>query len=185
MTRRLAWLLVPLLLGLGPGTGPGVLAAPESVREYELKAAYVYNFAKFTRWPGAGESGVPSPIVIGVLGNERVAEAIAALTRGRTVSGSAIEVKAFGANDIPATLHIVYIGESQDGSLPRLAPVLFQPGRLTIGETEAFTQHGGIIRLFVEADRLRFEIDNAHAQKAGLTLSSQLLMLARKVTNAN
>jgi hypothetical protein len=167
--------LLPLLLCFGPE----VLAGPESAREYELKAAYIYNFAKFTRWPGAGESGVPNPLVIGVLGNERVADSIAALTRGRTIAGSAIEVKSFGPHDIPANLHIVYVGDSP------LTPELFQAGRLTIGETEAFTQNGGIIRLFVESDRLRFEIDNGHAQKAGLTLSSQLLMLARKVTSAN
>jgi hypothetical protein len=181
VTRRLALLFLPLLLGLAPGMGSHVLAAPESAREPALKAAYVYNFAKFTRWPGAGESGAPNPLVIGVLGNERVAAAITALTRGRTVGGSTIEVKSFGPHDVPATLHIVYVGESEDESLQRLAPTLFQSGRLTIGETEAFSQHGGLIRLFVEADRLRFEIDNTHAQKAGLTLSSQLLMLARKV----
>jgi hypothetical protein len=181
MIRRFSLLFVPLLLGFGAGVGPDALAGAASVREDELKAAYVYNFAKFARWPGTGDSGVPNPLVIGVLGDERVAEAIIALTRGRTVGGSVIEVKSFGANDVPATLHIIYVGDSQDEALHRLAGTLFQSGRLTIGGTERFTQHGGIIRLFVEADRLRFEIDNSHAQKAGLTLSSQLLMLARKV----
>ena len=181
MIRRFPLLFVPLLLGFAASAGPEAVAGPASAREDELKAAYVYNFAKFARWPGTGDAGVPNPLVIGVLGDERVAEAIIALTRGRTVGGSVIEVKSFGANDVPATLHIIYIGDSQDEALHRLAGTLFQSGRLTIGETESFTQHGGIIRLFVEVDRLRFEIDNSHAQKAGLTLSSQLLMLARKV----
>ena len=179
--RKLSLLLLWLLPGLAPGAGPETLAGPASAREYQLKAAYIYNFAKFTRWSAAGEGGVPNPLVIGVLGDERIAASISALTRDRTVGGSPIEVKSFGSTDIPANLHIVYVGASQDGSLRQLAPVLFQPGRLTIGETEAFTQNGGIIRLFVESDRLRFEIDNGQAQKAGLTLSSQLLMLARKV----
>jgi hypothetical protein len=181
MIRRFSLLLAPLLLSFGTGAVSEALAGPGSAREDELKAAYVYNFAKFTRWPGAGDAGVPNPLVIGVLGDERVAQSIAALARGRTVGGSAIEVRSFGPNDVPTTLHIVYVGDSQDESMHRLASMLFQPGRLTIGETESFTQHGGIIRLFVESDRLRFEIDNSHAQKAGLTLSSQLLMLARKV----
>lgn len=171
MTRRLSLLFLPLLLCFGPAA----LAGSEAAREYELKAAYIYNFAKFTRWSAAGDSGVPNPLVIGVLGNERVAESIAALTRGRTIAGSPIEVKSFGPHDIPAYLNIVYVGDSQGESLRELA----QPGRLTIGE------NGGIIHLFVETDRLRFDIDNAQAQKAGLTLSSQLLMLARKVTSAN
>lgn len=162
-----------------------VLAIPGSAREDELKAAYLYNFAKFTRWAGAGDTGVPNPLVIGILGDERVAESLAALTRGRAVGGSTIEVRSFSAESIPANLHIVYVAASQDGLLRQIAPSLFQAGRLTIGETESFTQNGGIIRLFVESDRLQFEIDNRQAQKAGLTLSSQLLMLARKPTGTN
>lgn len=174
MRRR--WFLL-LLFSL---LGSEVLADPGSAREDELKAAYLYNFAKFTRWPGAGD--VPNPLVIGVLGDERVADSISALTRGRTVGGSTIQVKSFSADAIPAYLHIVYVAASQDDSLRRLAPSLFQPGRLTVGETEAFMQNGGIIRLFIESDRLQFEIDIRQAQKAGLTLSSQLLMLARKAS---
>lgn len=153
--------------------GGKLLARPGSAREEELKAAYIYNFAKFTRWPS-----VPNPLVIGVLGDQRVADSIAVLTRGRAVGGSPIEVRSVSANAIPGDLQILYVAGSQDAAL---TPALFQPGRLTIGETETFTQNGGIIRLFVESDRLRFEIDNHQAQKAGLTLSSQLLMLARKV----
>lgn len=156
-----------------------------SAREYELKAAYIYNFAKFTRWPTSGDAGVPNPLVIGVIGDERIAHSLSVLTKGRTVSGSTVEVKAFGPESIPANLQIVYIAASEDDSLRQLAPALFKPGRLTIGETDPFLQNGGIIRLFVDSNRLQFEIDNGHAQKAGLTLSSQLLMLARKVSTAN
>lgn len=171
-----------LLLLLFAFLGSEVLADTGSVREDELRAAYIYNFAKFARWAGTGDAGVPNPLVIGVLGDQRVADSLTALTRGRTISGSPIEVKSFDANNVPTTLHILYVSASQDASL---TASLFRPGRLTVGETEGFTQNGGIIRLFVESDRLRFEIDNGHAQKAGLALSSQLLMLARKVTSAN
>lgn len=170
MRRRIVLLLLFSL-------GSEVLAGARSVPEHELKAAYIYNFAKFTRWPGTGESGVPNPLVIGVLGDERIAESIATLTHGRTVGGSPIEVKSVDRNAIPANLQILYVDASEDA-----LPSLFQPGRLTIGETEHF---GGIIRLFVESDRLQFEIDNRQAQRAGLTLSSQLLMLARKSAGAH
>jgi hypothetical protein len=181
--RRFLLLSLLLLLCLVPGLGADALADVASANEYELKAAYIYNFAKFTRWAAAGKTGVPNPLVIGVLDDERVAQALIALTRGRTVAGSPIEVRAFGADAIPAGLQILYVDAAQDAQ--ELAPSLFQKGRLTIGETEDFTRSGGIIRLFVESDRLQFEIDNGHAQKAGLTLSSQLLMLARKVTSAH
>lgn len=156
-------------------------AEPAAVKDYELRAAYIYNFAKFTRWSSAGSTGVPDPLVIGVLGDSRVAESLAALTRDRRISGSAIEVRALGPDSIASDVRIVYVPASQDNALKKLAPALFLPERLTIGDSEQFSERGGIIRLVVQADRLQFEIDNGRAQKAGITLSSQLLMLARRV----
>jgi hypothetical protein len=160
------------------GTSP---LAATSVREYELKAAYIYNFAKFTRWESAGAAGIPNPLIIGVLGDERLADSLAALTRGRNVGGSPVIVKSLAPDEIPPEASIVYVAPSQDAALGNLAPTLFRAGRLTIGESDRFRDSGGIIFLVVQDARLQFEIDNARAQRAGLALSSQLLALARKV----
>ena len=169
-----------VLLGLLlSATMPPAEAAP--VKEYELKAAYIFNFAKFARWSTAGSSGVPNPLVIGVLGDERVASSLAALTRDRNISGSPIEVKLLNPNSIPSDLGILFVAASQDAVLSKLAPALFRPGRLTIGESDLFREGGGIINLVVQGDRLQFEIGNSRAQNAGVTLSSQLLALARRV----
>src|SRR5215212_3292281 len=62
-------------------------AESESVREYDLKAAYLYNFAKFTSWPDSTFTAPQSPMVVGVLGNQRLISALETVTRGRLVGG--------------------------------------------------------------------------------------------------
>jgi YfiR/HmsC-like len=170
--------LVPFALLLG---GTTVDAQMASAKEHELKAAYIYNFAKFARWSSAGATGVPNPLVIGVLGDPRVALSLTALTRNHTISGSVIEVRVLEPGSVSSDVRIAYIAASQDDAIREHAPQLFVPNRLTVGESELFRDSGGIIRLVVQGERLQFEIDNSRAQKSGITLSSQLLMLARQV----
>jgi hypothetical protein len=177
--RLLALLtFVPFALLLG---GTAVDAQMSSAKDYELKAAYLYNFAKFAHWSSAGATGVPSPLVIGVLGDSRVALSLSALTRNHTISGSVIEVRVLEPDSVASDVRIAYIAASQDDAIRHLAPQLFAPDRLTVGESDLFHDSGGIIRLVVQGQRLQFEIDNSRAQKSGITLSSQLLMLARHV----
>jgi hypothetical protein len=176
LLQRLGLALAVLLSSATP-----LHAEPSAVKDYELKAAYIFNFAKFARWSSAGSTGVPNPLVIGVLGDSRVAASLAALTSGRNISGSGIEVRVLEPGAIAPDVRLLYVAASEDAVLPKLASQLFLPERLTIGESDQFRENGGIIRLVVQADRLQFEIDNSRAQKAGVTLSSQLLMLARRV----
>jgi hypothetical protein len=155
-----------------------------SAREYDLKAAYIYNFAKFTEWPRGSFSDAMSPLVIGVVGDDRVAASLTTLTRGRAVNGHPIEVKPLASPSVPPNVRILFVSGSQDAALSKLTGALQTGGLLTVGESEAFTKAGGMIRLLVDSNRLQFEIDNERAEKGGLTLSSQLLMLARKVHKA-
>jgi hypothetical protein len=177
--RLLALLtFVPFALLLG---GTAVDAQMSSAKDYELKAAYLYNFAKFAHWSSAGATGVPNPLVIGVLGDSRVALSLSALTRNHTISGSVIEVRVLEQGPIAPEVRLAYIAGSADDAVRKLAPELFVRDRLTVGESDLFSERGGIIRLVVQGERLQFEIDNGRAQKSGITLSSQLLALARHV----
>jgi hypothetical protein len=159
-----------------------IAAAAEapSVKEHELKAAYIYNFAKFTTWPATSFSGPAAPLVVGIAGNERVATALANQVRSRTVNGHSIEVRSLAANQGVADLHILYAAD--DASLASLQRAFTTPGLLTIGETERFAARGGMIRFVIDGNHLQFEINSAAAKRADLSLSSQLLMLARAVS---
>jgi hypothetical protein len=151
-----------------------------SAKEHELKAAYIYNFAKFTTWPSASFATPDAKLVVGIVGSEQVAAALASQVKSRTVSGHSIEVRSLAANQNIADLHILYT--ANDVSLVSLRQAFVTPGLLTIGDTERFAADGGIIRFVILEDHLQFEINSGAAKRADLTLSSQLLMLARTVT---
>ena len=158
-----------------------VSAEPESVREYDLKAAYLYNFIKFASWPDGSFIAPQSPLVVGVLGNERLIAALEAVTRGRLVNGRAVTVKSWSPQLGTTGLHVLYVDSAYELQLSKLSSAFAARGLLTVGETDAFVAAGGGIRLIVEGDRLQFEISTAATERAGLVLSSQLLMLARTV----
>jgi hypothetical protein len=151
------------------------------VKDSDLKAAYIYNFAKFAEWPPGSFSGDAASLVIGVLGNQAVASALERVVAGHTVNGHKVDVRAWSATASIAGIHVLYIDGSQDAHLDALTPALSTIGLLVIGESERFLSWGGTIRFVVAGDRLRFEVNTASAQRAGLTLSSQLLMLAKTV----
>jgi hypothetical protein len=153
----------------------------DSASEHDLKAAFVYNFAKFTTWPEGALASPSAPLVIGVLGDGQVAASLRSLTRNRLANGHPIEVRAIDPEAVPTDIRVLYISGTQDATLGKLAQSFLTPGLLTVGESDLFVQSGGMIRLLVDSGRLQFEIDAGLASKAGLTLSSQLLMLARQV----
>jgi hypothetical protein len=155
-------------------------AEAPAAKEHELKAAYIYNFAKFTTWPATSFSSPTAPLVVGIIGNEPVATALASQVKSRTVNGHSVEVRALAANQSIADLHILYAAD--DASLASLQQALATPGLLTIGETARFAARGGIIRFVIDRNHLQFEINSASAKRLDLSLSSQLLMLARTVS---
>jgi hypothetical protein len=156
-------------------------AEASSAKEYELKAAYIYNFTKFTRWPQGSFAADTAPLVIGIVGNDDVARVLQRLVEGRTASGREVRVLVRTADEGAQGLHVIYIDSSQEPQLDKLAAALASPGLMTVGESERFMTLGGMVRFVVEGDRLAFEISTAATQRAGLSLSSQLLMLARIV----
>jgi hypothetical protein len=172
-----------LLLALSQLVSPALARAEEvaTAREPALKAAFVFNFVKFTTWSDVPGANASAPIIIAVMGDEGVGESLVSLTRNRTVNGHPIEVRIIGSAPAPTDVSVLYVAASQDRSLKQISQAFGTPGLLTVGESDLFASSGGIIRLVRENDRIHFDIDAASAQKAGLALSSQLLMLARHV----
>jgi hypothetical protein len=156
-------------------------ADPPSLKEFELKAAYVYNFIKFTGWPNGAFADESAPIVVGVMADERTGAALMKLVKGHPVNHRDVIVRMLSRRDEFPALHVLYVDNTHEAALRSIAPLFAKPGLLTVGESEQFTELGGAIRLLVEGDRLQFEISAAAAQRVGLSLSSQLLMLAKSV----
>lgn len=174
--------LRPTILTLCIVAGLVSSAFAQRPTEYEVKAAFVYNFAKFTEWAPGAFAGDDAPIVIGVLGEDPFGAALGRTVRGKTVKGRRLAVRRFSkAGDGLRTCHILFVSASESGRLASVFKHLQGEPVLTVGEIEGFGEKGGMINFVLDQHRIRFEINPEVAERAGLKLSSRLLKLARIV----
>jgi len=172
-----------VLATITPGALPASESSPprEASLEYQIKAAFILNFAKFVEWPSISEKDPNLPLEILVLGTASIEDALLRTVRGQTVLGRQLSVREMsGADQVPAC-HILFISRSE---APRLDEILKQVRNrcvLTIGESAGFAEAGGVINFTTEDNKVRFEINPEAAEAAGLKISSKLLSLARIV----
>lgn len=149
--------------------------------EYEVKAAYIYNFAKFTQWPEEVWANRET-FRIGILGDDPFGTDLDDVVRGKSVKNLPIEVvRSDDAADMKDCL-IVFISESKSETLDRILDELAGANILTVGESDDHLESGGIIRLKLKNDKVRFDISATAAKEASLEISSKLLDLADQVT---
>jgi hypothetical protein len=173
--RRGGWLL---LIGLLFGGGEAARGADAEVsKEYQIKAAILYNFLKFVEWPRESFAEAASPIVIGVLGENPFGGELEKLVLGRKVNGRDIVVKRISSVAEASSVQLLFVTVFDDSA----RSILRTSGVLTVGESAQFAAGGGIINFTLVEDKVRFEINLAGGEQAGLKISSQLLKLATVV----
>lgn len=178
---RRNWLVGVLCLGLAIGSAAPVHGAEAAVSEYELKAAFLYNFTKFVDWPPRAFPVADGPIVIGIIGEDPFGTAIDALVRGEVVHDHALIVKRMPADGDLRNCQVLYISRSEKDHLPALMNQLKGSPVLTVSDMERFGEQGGIVNLVLENKAVKIEINSAAADRAGLQISAKLLRLARLV----
>lgn len=152
-----------------------VLAAPD---EAEIKAAFVYNFAKFVEWPSTVLAGSDSLQIC--IPDDKTLEGKLSLLQGREAQGHAIHIRAVSGADDLAGCNILFIGADSDGRTHLLRVVGGQPV-LTISDAPSFAEQGGMIGLFVEANHVQFAVNRTIAEQSGLKLSARMLQMAHIV----
>jgi hypothetical protein len=175
--------LIALLLGVsgvlfGPGHMPEALA--QAPREYEIKAAFIYNFIKFVEWPAQALPDTSPTITIGVLGRGPFGGALESLN-GKTVKGKRLVVRQLTGTREIGSVHVLFVSASERDSLDQIVSAARGANVLTVGEMAGFARSGGIINLTTQSNKIRFEINPEAAERAGLRISSQLLRLAKVV----
>lgn len=163
-----------LLLSL---SGQGAWA--QQVSEAAVKAGFVFNFIKFTQWPG-GRDGVAAPLRLCVPSPQPL-EGQLSLLSGRSVGSRVIDVRTSVAPGEWRHCDVLFLGENDAERLPTLQLRLANAPVLTLGDLPGFVENGGMIGLRVEASRVRFDVNLNSAQLSGLVLNSQMLKLAGKV----
>jgi hypothetical protein len=163
--------LAALLTGLLAGTSFAD-EARQVLDDRQAKAAFLFNLIKFVQWPAGGTA-----IVIGIAGDQALKESIDLVVRGRSVDGRAITTRSLGLAGDPGGCDIVFVAASAGRNATEML-TRQRAAPLTVGETAQFIREGGVIRLFVENRRVRFQISQKNAQAAGVKISSQLFGLA-------
>ncbi len=163
--------------GLALGGAARANAQGPQVREYEVKAAFLYNFTKFVHWPPEVFDSHPNVITVGVLGNNPFGEALRSL-EGKVVNGRKLTVLPFKTVQEVKPCHVLFISGSEKNRLSQALKAVGDSSVLTVSEVKGFTEQGGIINFHVKTSRIGFEINVKAAERAGLKISSKLLNLA-------
>lgn len=167
--------LSALLLAL-PATAAHAQSAKD--RELLLKAAFIYNFAKFVEWSPVAFAAADAPLTICVQGGEPFA-VISQAMNGKTVGNRPLSVVNRPRPAAPAACHIAFIGQDEDES--SYVALLKAPHTLTVGDRNRFARTGGMVGLVIVDNKIRFEVNLRMARAAGLHIQAALLRLATEV----
>ncbi len=147
--------------------------------EYQVKAAFLLNYTKFTEWPPTAFAAPGAPISICVLADNEFDRALEQMIEGEIVAGRRVALQRIKQAPAPKSCQVLFLSSSAKADSAILASV--GPGVLTVGEGESFLREGGMVAFVIENRRVRFDINQTKAEKAGLKLSSRLLSVARSV----
>ena len=159
--------LVPVLFG--------------QVDEYQVKAFFLYNFARYVQWPSQKFNAPADPIVICVLGQNPFGTDLEDAVRGKVVESRAVVVRHISDIYPQCHCHILFVSGPERKRFRSSLGAIKGSGILTVGETEGFANEDGVVNLKLEDGKVRFEINVRAAEEEQLRISSKLLNLARIV----
>ncbi len=172
-TKVLAALLCIVLAGLTAGQA-------QSVSEYDVKAAYLYNFAHSALWPNTSLPANNAPFVIGVVGGEaQFLERLRATVDGRTIGSHPVMAKSVVAPSEMRSCQIVFFRDTETSRVSSAIASLKAAPVLLVGEDPSFLRQGGMINLFLQNGKIRFEVNRQTLDRAAIRLSPALLQLAK------
>lgn len=194
-------ILLAVLLGLFLAAAPLTYAKDSSYKEYDIKAAFIYNFMKFVSWPddpkkGDEEKDVNSdePIVIGVIGRNPFGKSMDAILKkkikGREIvllelmgydKGYDEKKKEYWQAEELEECRLLFVSSSEKKYAEKILAMVDGKDILTVSETDKFLDRGGIINFVEHKNKIRFEINITAAKRADLKVRSQLLRLAMNV----
>jgi hypothetical protein len=176
----LGYLLLVLAAWSAPSPDlPDVRPRPEQ----EIKAAFIYKFLDYVEWPAGTFAGASSPIVVGVLGGDGLADDLRAIAARRRIGQHPIEIRAVDENG-PLDANVLFVGADAASALSRVASAARERSALVVTDFADALARGSVINFVVVDDRLRFEVSLDAAERSRLKLSSRMLSVALRVLPA-
>ena len=151
--------------------------------EYRVKAAFLYKFGSYIEWPGASFARADSPVTIGVMGADALADELTQIVAGRSVNGRPARVRKLRPGDPMAGLHVLFVGRAEGGRLAEILAAARGQALLTVTESEEGLELGSMINFVVVEDKVRFDIAPPPSESSNLKISARLLGVARKVVS--
>lgn len=157
-----------------------VQAQAPTATEYEVKAAYLYNFGKFVQWPASQRQGMKT-FDLCVLGKDPFGAALDRVVSGAVMAGRPVQARRLAAPAEASSCHILFITAGDDSHVAEALSILERADVLTVSDAPQFVRRGGMIQFVRQGGRVRFEVNLSRAQDVGLMLSSELLRVATAV----
>ena len=176
-----------LLLALNVGQAPLAAQEPSNdeaavSREYQVKAAYLYQFGRYVQWPASAFAGPRSPFVIGVLKEDPTVLDLGQLVEAKKIQDRPIEIRQFSLSSDFTPCHILFLSAAvQPEVQTTIIRRLVGKNVLLVGETDEFIKSGGVINFVIEDYKVRLYVARKAAKRQGLQISSKLLQVAHVV----
>ena len=164
-----AWILLGAASLTAQQSGPS---------EFQIKAAYIYNFGKFVKWPAVAPANQSGSFTICVLDGDPFGATLGSTLAGETVGDKPVAVRHIEKAQDASVCHILFIGSAQGKDLKTILSALDEDAVLTVSDMPDFSKRGGMIQFVLEGDRIRFEINLDGAEKSHLVFPSELLKVA-------
>jgi hypothetical protein len=162
-------------------TAPGLRAQNSKPTDFQVKAAYLYNFGRFVQWPANSAAANSNSFTICILGQDPFGPILDATLAGQTIANKSVVARHISSSQESANCQILFLSSSEDSRLNKIIESLDKAAVLTVSDMPQFSQRGGMIQFVLEGNRVRFEVNLTASQNAGLALSSELLKVATAV----
>jgi len=170
LTKRKQWPLIGLLALLMTMPRPVAAQSNDRVAVLSLKAAFLFNFARFIEWPGDGHNADNNKRFFCFYHADDLAQVFAEITEGAWLGKRQVMIRRLADQDDVSQCDLLFSGDV-------VPPLMNSVGLLTVGDGQEFTEGGGIIGLVRRRKNLRFMVNLEAAEAAKLIVSSQLLKL--------
>ena len=176
--NRMLPLWAATVMGLSAIIGSNYAAETPVLSEYQVKALFLFNFAKYVDWPTNAFIDGHAAIVIGLVGQDNFGGVFAEMIAGKSLNGRPVVIRHVGSDPEYKDCQILFVSASEKARLPEILNAVRDSAMVTVGETEQFLTQGGMINFTKKANKIHLEINLDAARHANLKLSSKLLSVA-------
>ncbi len=158
-----------------------VVSAQSDLSEYQVKAAFLFNFTKFVEWPDGSFENPQAPIVVGIIGDDPFGDDLGRIIAGQKVQGRSLVIRRERWGDDLRRCHVLFVSLSERQHSAQILASIQPASVLTVSDMEGFAEAGGVIEFVTQENRVRFIVNLDAANQGKLRLSAKLLALARVI----